>query len=211
MLAKRREELDLVEAEFKPRIASKQQQLEDEVRAVGILQASRGQLVVAIAAYEATITELTATRATLQGNIAELTALEDNVATVTSDLVALQTTKATLETDIAAALVTQATAVAQSERLERAATDKQAAREATVADLQHQVDVLEAKRTQLDNVVLDKRQEYNQFNAAMETERSDLAKRQLALDDRDKNLRIREIKVEQGEAKIQTNASLLNL
>lgn len=59
--------------------------------------------------------------------------------------------------------------------------------------------------------VLVKTQELNDIQQIMDIERREIASRKLALDERDKNLRIREVKASQDEASIQANAGLLNL
>lgn len=69
----------------------------------------------------------------------------------------------------------------------------------------------EKKIAQLDASIYQKRSELKSFDGEMELVRGDLANRQLQLDARDKNVRIRELKVAQDEQKIRANADLLNL
>jgi chromosome segregation ATPase len=55
------------------------------------------------------------------------------------------------------------------------------------------------------------REEYNQFTDQMKVERENIAVRARSLDDKDKVLRVREIKVTQQEASIKQNAALLEM
>lgn len=63
----------------------------------------------------------------------------------------------------------------------------------------------------LDAKILDMRQELEQSNLNDKLMQGNLAARVHALDEREKNLRIREAKVEMAEDKIVNNANLLNL
>lgn len=63
----------------------------------------------------------------------------------------------------------------------------------------------------LDTKLLTVTQTLEERQHAEESTRDDLAKRQRILDERDRNLRIREAKVEQGENKLIQNSNLLNL
>lgn len=69
----------------------------------------------------------------------------------------------------------------------------------------------EATLATLDKLTYDKRIEYNQFDTDIEAARRELAGRELALNERDRNVRLREQKAAQSEERIQQNANLLNL
>lgn len=63
----------------------------------------------------------------------------------------------------------------------------------------------------LDTKILDLSQRAEEFEGQEEAIRQNLADWQKVLEARDKNLRIREVKVEQGEDKLVANANLMNL
>lgn len=63
----------------------------------------------------------------------------------------------------------------------------------------------------LDAQILEKSQNIETIQEKEYLIRTDLAKWQKRLEDQDKNLRIRELKVQEGETKIVQNANLLNL
>lgn len=63
----------------------------------------------------------------------------------------------------------------------------------------------------LDAKILNLSQQAEEFERQEEASRQNLAEWQKVLEVRDKNLRVREIKVEQGESKLVANANLMNL
>lgn len=94
--------------------------------------------------------------------------------------------------------------IAQKAHLEEDIADKQVESEKITIDRQLKVQALEAQSLKLAQDMEMRIKEDVQT-------REDLAKRQKMLDERDRNLRIRESKVEMGEGKIIQNANLMNL
>lgn len=70
---------------------------------------------------------------------------------------------------------------------------------------------LEKELAELDNKVKNSQQKLIDINRQEEIIRGDLATRQMRLDEQDKNLRIREMKVQSAENQIRANANLLDL
>lgn len=69
----------------------------------------------------------------------------------------------------------------------------------------------EKKLQILDAKILERSVQIDQDKKSEDTIRSQFARERKALDDRDKNLRLREMKVEMGENKLIQNSDLLNL
>lgn len=95
-------------------------------------------------------------------------------------------------------------------------------REAMVDELQHKLDGVEvdyAKKiadkeaivAELDAKVIENTQAMKKFEQEEAFTRQEFASWQKRLEQRDQNIRIRELKVEQGEGKLVHNANLLNL
>lgn len=79
------------------------------------------------------------------------------------------------------------------------------------SDYEQEKATKEVSISKLDVKLLDKSQELDLIQDKERLIRTDLASWQRSLEEKDKNLRLREVKVEEGENKIVTNANLLNL
>lgn len=112
--------------------------------------------------------------------------------------------------------------IGTAEEQKRALESRLETLQATKDSLAHKIATLDADYNQrvaekgkiveiLDAKILDLSQQAENFAIQENAVRRDLATTQKMLEERDKNLRVRELKVEQGEGKLVANANLMNL
>lgn len=147
----------------------------------------------------------------LNKQIIEANSLEDKITDLKKIITTLNNNKLLLENDITSLDNEQK---ALSEQVDILRKEVDSILEDNKLEITQHIDKiteLQAKEGQLDLLIYDKRIQYSQFDADMEKVRMNLVSREQQLDDRDSNLRVRELKVEQQEGKIRQNANLLNL
>jgi chromosome segregation ATPase len=178
-----------------------QQQLDE-------LKREQGKVESELRATQSTVDELLEHRGELEQ---EVHRLKTTQADVKSDITGLEAQKIALLSDISA--LNQQVAALQAD-IADSSGQLQVVRSAYNEEKVARTQLNERRRDEMalhERKALEKRQEYDQLDREMEAVRRDLAARAQAQDDRDRNLRIRELKVAQGEDKLQQNADLLNL
>jgi chromosome segregation ATPase len=160
---------------------------------------------------EAMKTTITAVRADLRTTKAALKATEQQLAEVQGAVAIAINEKSRLELEVSALETAKLQLIEDSASLDGQITGRKGELDTIEAEYAAKVADKEAAITLLDAKLLDRGNDIERLNHQEETLRQDLVAWQRRLEEQDKNLRIREAKVNIGEDKIVQNSQLMNL
>lgn len=141
----------------------------------------------------------------------ELSKLKESVITSVADLRSAETSRNAIENSISHLTEDKTTL----ENLIKDQKNTLETLEKSIPNLEEELKIkqseIKEKLTLLEQEFIQKTQDLDQLGKNEQTVRENLAQRDVLLQERDKNLRIREMKVEEGENKLLANANLLQL
>lgn len=208
LLAERAEQLDELEAKADEALATKQTKLDGVQADLVTAQAALLDPEIRLKAVQAECEHLEARKATLEGVLASLEATITTSRQGTVGLLAenqhLQDQIAPLKAELTRLNIENEAAAADLAVLQTDYGQRKTKYEAELAKLHSDIQILLTKR---DELTIYMTQQQHEFDLAGKK----LGERQLALDAREENLRIREIKVGENQRQIAKNARLLEL